>query len=316
MSRKESCRYDVELEYINIDNYSPFAHINEVSLKYRYDPFILNFVSLPGKKHPIPVHPDTFSDLGLNERDISKSLTVYPTSSFRTVYSPDQNCCFKLPLLRKITRDVRGLSRDELDFSAAASKLFFDYRCPSFMPLLECQFYADDPNFNYIKRFMPSETPVVPWFYVIKSQKYDAEFVEKAIYNIINSWMFFAKRDILMEYHTQNILVDENAHVVYRDMSDVRSIYRPALRSRFVDLLENDEDIRSIIFDRAVCNQNLDHVFKYDTVLGEAGKLRIKQLIRDKIDEYDLEFPRYSMDFPHDKTDRIPEKTELTWWRK
>jgi len=38
-------KYLVELEYINIDNYSPFSYINEMSEQYRYDRYLLPYIS-------------------------------------------------------------------------------------------------------------------------------------------------------------------------------------------------------------------------------------------------------------------------------
>ena len=59
--------YDVEKEYINITNYSPFCHINEVSEQYRDKPFMLPYYAF-SSDDVRPVHPDTFTDLGHRTR--------------------------------------------------------------------------------------------------------------------------------------------------------------------------------------------------------------------------------------------------------
>lgn len=61
--------YGIEKEYINITGYSPFCHINEVSEQYRYKPFMIPYYAFSSNDIR-PVHPDTFTDLGLNPRQV------------------------------------------------------------------------------------------------------------------------------------------------------------------------------------------------------------------------------------------------------
>ncbi|MBI4447802.1 hypothetical protein HY643_02385 [Candidatus Woesearchaeota archaeon] len=304
--------YDVKKEYINIDNYSPFCHVNEVSPQFRQSPFMLPFVSRFGEERP--VHPDTFQDLSLKMNEVIKEELVHPTSSFRTLYFADQNVCYKVPLLRRITRGLRDLTEKELRRSEHATAILSAQKFSSFSFLREECHHAEDPNFNYIKRDMP-EIESHPWFYVIKSQEFEGDFMKKCLTNIIQSWMFFASKGIFLEYHTQNLLMDNKSNIIYRDLSDVRSDKDPILCPTY--LADNPElgVMFAAIFDRAVCNQNLDHFFRYDTKLGNKEKENIKQLIESEIKKYNLPFPNYSMDFPKDQTQRVPKKTSLVYWR-
>ena len=298
-------KYDYTKEYINIENYSPFSFINEVSAKYRFRPFKMPFVNVEGKEYP--VHPDTFTDLSLNKKDVAREIKVFPTSSFRTVYFPDENICYKVPVLRKITRGIRNLSNKSLRRSEEAGKALKKTECDNFSFLEEECFYGPKEEFNYIKRRMP-DVDIFPWFFVVKSQKFDKEFLMKAIENIIKTWMFFASNDIYLEYHTQNILVDEKADIYYRDLSDVRSTSVEILKPSYLKTAKDGEEILSVVFDRTVCRQNLDHVFRYDTILGNDLKGKIKDTIKYYIGRYDLKFPPYSMDFPV--------RTGLVEWRR
>lgn len=312
-------KYDVYKEYINIDNYSPFAHINEVSEKYKKSSFSLPFIEIFSEERPI--HPDTFDDLGLEDKDIVRKVIVFPTSSFRTVYNPEQNICYKLPILRKITRSIRSLSYKEIERSERAGVLLSTHQFNGFGFLPERGHKAPDPNFNYIVRVM-SETECFPWFYVIKSQQFNIDFEMRCMFQIIKSWMFLASKGIFLESpHTQNILVDNECNVYYRDLSDVRVVnvfderdlvLLPSYYGTSYDL----GDVLSVIFDRAVCNQNLNHLFKYSKKLGDKEKGLIKELINSEIERYQLPFPNYSMDFPKDIPERIPQKVELVFWRK
>jgi len=305
-------KYNVFNEYINIDNYSPFWLINEVSPKYRFDKFFMPIISVHGKEKP--VHPDTFNDLGLEKSKIKREILVFPTSSFRTVYYPKKNVCYKVPLLRKITRGIRNLDNKSLKRSEKAMEILSLFTCKNFTFLKEICHYSDDPNFNYIEREMPKDE-VFPLFYLIKSQDFNSQMMIVAIKNIIHSWMFFASHDIFLEYHTQNILIDNNSNIYYRDLSDVRSLNEEILRPSYASKLNGVGEMLSIIFDRTVCSQNLEHIFRYDTKLGNLARKEIKDFIFREIKYFGLEFPNYSMDFPKNSPERIPEKIPLVWWR-
>jgi len=308
-------KYDVKKEHINIENYSPFSHINEVSSHLRKNSFYLPFIIKSGEQRP--VHPDTFEDLKMEPSQIVAKKLVFPTSSFRTVYEPEEYVFYKLPLLRKITRGLRDLSGLDLERSRVAGKRLksLPFTGFSFMPE-ECH-SAEDPNFNYIKRTMPEgDREIFPWFYVIKSQNFSKEFEISSAKRIIASWMFFAAKDILLEYHTQNILVDDKANLCYRDLSDVRSSREEVLKPGYPDNKPiNGSELLANVFDRTVCKQNLDHLFRYDSKLDASDRKGLKDFIESEIKQYNLPFPDYSIDFPKDSPERIPQKTELVSWR-
>lgn len=305
--------FDCKNEYININNYSPFSYINDVSIEYQKKSFMLPFIKKNNKK--VPVHPDTFEDLNLNRKDIIEEKLVYPTSSYRTVYDPTKNICYKLVLLRKITRSIRNLPKKELDRSMIASKLISKYKFESFNYIREFCFYNEDENFNYIIRKMP-KVKTYPWFYVISSLKFDKDFQLKCITNIIKSWMFFASKGVYFESpHTQNYLVDKNANIYYRDLSDVRNLDYEIMIPSFYKQLSCDGEMLSVFFDRAICNQNLDHLIKYCKDINEDDVLNIKKLIISEIKKYNLPFPNYSMDYSKDKNAHIPMRIEKVKYR-
>lgn len=305
-------KYDVSKEYVNIDKYSPFSHVNEVSPEYQKSPFLLPFILRFSKKKP--VHPNTLHDLNISHQEIIEQKLVNPTSSFRTVYYPDKNLCYKLPLQRRITRGIRDLSKKELLRSERANELLSSLEFKGFHTLSEKCHYATDPDFNYIIRHMP-EVECFPWFFVIKSQEFDTDYMMESVGNIIKSWMFFASKDIFLEYHTQNILVDNDSNIYYRDLSDIRSVEDSVLRPSYYSKVEGLSGILATIFDRAVCCQNLNHLFRYSSELDTRKKKDIKELIESEIKKYQLPFPDYSMDFPKDNPERVPHKIKLIDWR-
>lgn len=305
-------KYDVKNEYVNIEGYSPFSHVNEVSPKFRFQSFNLPFVFKLGEKRP--VHPDTFNDLNLEQNEIVEERKVYPTSSFRTVYDAEKNICYKVPLLRKITRGIRDLSHKELERSKRANEVLSRHNFLGFGFLDEECHSADNPHFNYIIREMLNGD-FSPWFYVIASQKFEKEFEFESASQIIKSWMFFASKGVFLEYHTQNILVSGDTKLLYRDLSDVRAYEDSVLRPSYAKKEDSMETMLATIFDRAVCNQNLDHLFRYSQKLGEKEKKSLKELIETEINRYNLPFPDYSMDFPKNSPQRVPEKKDLVWWR-
>ncbi len=320
-------KFDIQKEYINIDHYSPFSHINEVSKEFQKLPFQLPFIFIHGEKRP--VHPDTFNDLHLGEDktvEVLETKLVYPTSSFRTVYCPEDNFFYKLPLLRKITRSLRDLAPKELNRSVAAGNLLKSQHFPGFSFLKEECHFAEDANYNYIVRKMPKENgmdgdnnagkELNPWFYVISSGKFSKEYELGCVEKMISSWMYFASKGIIFEsFHTQNLLFDENKNLYYRDLSDVRSADVPILMPSYYDKLSGFSEFLSIAFDRSVCNQNLDHLFRYDKRLDDGDRELVKGIIKREIVKYDLHFPDYSMDYSKASVARIPEKIKLVSWR-
>ena len=305
--------FNPEYEHINIDNYSPLCHINEVSKKYQKEPYDLYFIKKDGKD--IPIHPDTFEDLNLDKESIVFKRKVYPTSSTRAVYDPEKNICYKLYLLRKITRSIRHLSNKELDRSVIGGKLLSQYTLPNFTYLKEECNYMSDEVYNYIIREMPNVN-TYPWFYVIKSQKFSKEFELKCMTRIIQSWMFYASQGIYFESaHTQNYLVDDEANIYYRDLSDIRSLEYEEMTPSYYNDLNDLGEMLSIFFDRSMCNQNLDHLFRYSTKLNDEDFSYIRELILSEIEKYNLPFPDYSMDYAKDKAGHVPEIIEKVKWR-
>ena len=77
----------------------------------------------------------------------------------------------------------------------------------------------------------------------------------------------------------------------------------------------SSSDTAACTFDRAVCRQNLDHVFRYSQVLNDRHRSELKDFLREKIREFDLSLPSYSMDFSPELPDHTPVRREITWWR-
>ncbi|EKE29534.1 MAG: hypothetical protein ACD_2C00153G0005 [uncultured bacterium (gcode 4)] len=306
-------RYNIGLEYINIENYSPFCHINEMSLEYRYSPFQMPFIL--HQNIEVPVHPDTFEDLKLSKKDIIYTKEVHPTSSFRTVFLEDENIFLKVPLLRNITRWLRDLPAKQVLRAHYAAGLLEDNKCVGFDFLREEWKLFEDERYNFIKRTIP-DTRLYPLFYIIKSQDFEIEFILRVMKNIISTWAYYASQDIYLEYHTQNILIDDNANIHYRDLSDIKSYSDSMIKASFIKYLPEKKDFNSLIFDRAICNQNFDFILKYHPEIREYIP-EIKSYIRSSIEKYGLNFPSdYSYDFDYANPERIPERTTLVSWRK
>jgi siderophore synthetase component len=180
----------------------------------------------------------------------------------------------------------------------------------------EIPHHAKDPHFNFIVRTIP-ERDIYPWFYVIASQGFDTDLQLQCMENIIKVWMQLAEEDILLEAHTQNILVDKSANIIYRDLSDARSATRQGMQPSY---LKNGSvepnDLLSIVFDRTVCNVNMTHLFKYNKNLNESHKEYFRDLIQSLIEKYNLPFPDYRMDFSMTEANRIPMKYPLSYWRE
>ena len=298
-------KYRIKNEYINISNYSPFAHINEVSEKYKYKMFQLPIVII--NNSIVPVHPDTFEDLKLNKKDILYYIDVYPTSSFRTVYYKDKNIFIKLPITRNITRGIRTLSNKELLRSKEAYNVLKNIRIKNFNILEEIPIFNEDERFNYIIRKIP-KVGIKPLFTIIKSHSLTNNKMLALIRRMIDIWMQLAKKGVFLEFHTQNILVDKNLNIYYRDLSDVRSIkfnIKPSY-----DISEND--LMCLSFDKTFCEQNLKHILRYYESLNIKD---IKDYIKIEIERYHLKFPDYSLGFSLEKRERIPVKKDLSIFR-
>jgi hypothetical protein len=303
--------YDVRHEAVNITNYSPFSHVNEVSEAYRLKPFMLPFYAV-SPEDLRPVHPDTFADLGLDPQRIHHYVRVFPTSSFRTVFDPRRNVCYKVPLLRRITRGVRDLPEIALRRADYAAEKMALAPCADFTFLPEETHYADDPHFNYITRPMPDRA-TFPWFSVIAAQRTSLAFQMRCLQNIIKTWMFYAARGLYLEYHTQNILVDADARIYYRDLSDIM-IHDGGVSDR--PWCRSVSDALALSFDRTVCQQNLDHAFRYNAQLGLPERAILKALIRDEIKKYELPFPpTASLTFSPNDSARVPVPIPLIDWR-
>lgn len=301
--------YDPLTEQINIQNYSPLSHINNISRAYQKDAFLLPWIEKNGVL--VPIHPDTLDDLNISRKDVSRYETVYPTSSFRTVYSEDKNICYKLPVLRQITRSVRSMPNKEMMRSEIASKELSKYTYPGFSYLEEQCFYGEEEIFNYLIRYMPDKK-IYPWFYCIASNQFPKEFQIQAIENMICIWMYYASKGIYFESaHTQNFLVDEDTNIYYRDLSDIRILEHEIMTPSYMRELKDKKEMLSIFFDRSMCSQNIEHFITYcDDVTGEDIQY-IKSVIQREIEKYNLEFPNYSMNYDKNREGHHPVKTKL-----
>ena len=306
--------YNPLTEQINIENYSPLSYINNISKEYQHHPFLLPFIKY--NDQIIPMHPDTLDDLHISRKDVYKYELVYPTSSFRTVYSPENNIFYKIPVLRQITRSIRDMKNKELKRSEIAQKELAKYACPNFYYLEEKCFYNQEEIYNYIVR-ESSDKKVYPWFYCIASQKFSKEFQIKCIDNMIRIWMFYAAKGIYFESaHTQNFLVDENANVYYRDLSDIRILEYEIMTPSYIEEVENKEELLSVFFDRSMCSQNIEHFIKYCKEITPEDINHIKKTIAENIEIYNLAFPDYSMNYDKNRAGHHPIKTELVRLRK
>ena len=299
-------RYRINNEYINISNYSPFSHINEVSDKYKYQKFSLPIVNI--NNTIVPVHPDTFTDLRLNKEDILFYIDVYPTSSFRTVYYKDKNIFIKLPITRNITRGIRTLPNKELLRSRKAFEILKKIKIEHFNILEEIPVFNPDERFNYIIRRIPNKM-IKPLFMIIRTKFLSNKKMIFLIKRMIDIWLQLAKKGVFLEFHTQNILVDDKLDIYYRDLSDVRSI-RYDIKSSY-DITESE--LMSLSFDKTFCEQNILHIFRYYDTLDFK---EIKNYIRKRIEYYELKFPNYSLGFSKTKKERIPIRKPLSVFRK
>ncbi len=301
--------YDPKYEQINIENYSPLSHINEVSKIYQHQAFLMPYVQINGTI--VPMHPDTLDDLNIPRDKVVNYELVYPTSSFRTVYSCDKNVCYKLPILRQITRSIRNMSNKEMRRSEIAQKELSKYSCPNFTYLEEQCIYGEKEIYNYIIRQMP-EKKVYPWFYCIASGMFDKRFMLKCIDNMISIWMYYASLGIYFESaHTQNFLVDKDANIYYRDLSDIRILGNDIMTPSYINELKNKSEMHSVFFDRSMCSQNIEHFIRYCKNITNGDIEYIKSIIDREIEKYNLEFPNYSMNYDKNREGHHPIKTNL-----
>lgn len=301
--------YNPLTEQVNIENYSPLSYINNISKEYQHNPFLLPFIKQ--NNQTIPIHPDTLDDLKISRKDVYKYELVYPTSSFRTVYSPKKNVFYKIPVLRQITRSIRDMKDKELKRSEIAGEELAKYSCPNFYYLKEKCFYNKEEIYNYIIRELPNKK-IYPWFYCIASQRFSKEFQMRCITNMIEIWMFYASSGIYFESaHTQNFLVDEDANIYYRDLSDIRILEFDIMTPSYINEIENKKELLSVFFDRSMCSQNIEHFIRYCCNITEEDINHIKQEIAKKIKKYNLTFPDYSMNYDKNREGHHPIKTPL-----
>ena len=298
-------KYNIKNEYINIDNYSPFCNVNEVSQEYRNKMFKIPIVYL--NNNIFPIHPDTFNDLKLDKKSILFYIKVYPTASYRTVYYKERNIFIKLSLTRKITRGVRTLPNKELDRASLANNLLKNIHIKHFNYLQEKVVYNKDEKFNYIMRTIPNKN-LIPLFTIIKRKKLSKEKMIKLIKRMIDVWLCLASNGLYLEFHTQNILIDNNLNIYYRDLSDVRSPKNNLLPSYDI----NEQDLMTLSFDKTFCSQNLAHIFRY---YNKINKKEICEYITERIKYYNLSFPNYSVMFDKKRSERIPIKVQKTEYR-
>lgn len=299
-------KYRIKNEYINIDNYSPFSSVNEISEEYKYTKFKLPIVNI--NNTIVPIHPDTMNDLNIDKSNIIYYIDVYPTSSFRTVYYKDKNIFIKLPITRNITRGIRTLPNKELIRSSKANDILKNIGVEHFNYLEEIQVFNSDERFNYIIRKIPNKN-ITPLFTIIRKQSLSNRKMQVLIKRMINIWLSLAVKGVFLEFHTQNILIDSNLNIYYRDLSDVRSIkynIKPSYEIEEVDLM-------TLSFDKTFCSQNLDHIFRY---YSDLDRLQTKDYIKKKIDDYNLLFPNYSLGFSKTTKERIPIRKPLSFYRK
>lgn len=307
-------KLDIETEHINIESYSPLWYVNDVSKEYQKGYYLMPFIE--EGEEVIPIHPDTLTDLNIPRSKIVDEMLVYPTSSTRTVYEPINNVCYKLPVLRRITRSIRSLSEKELLRSEIAASYLNNYNYPNFEIIKEDCFHNKNEMFNYIKRYMPNKI-VYPWFYLIVSNKFPKSFMLEAIKKIVDIWMYYASHGIYFEsFHTQNIMVDEQGKIYYRDLSDVRILEEKLMCPSYLGELKNIAEFHSVSFDRSVIMQNIEHFLKYRQDINDNDIEYIKSMIRQKIAEYKIEFPNYSMNYDTKVKGHHPIPCELVRLRK
>jgi hypothetical protein len=307
---KDNYKYDCKYEHINITNYSPLAHINNVSNCYKERCFLLPFVDINNKV--IPIHPDTLDDFNISRERVLYYKLVYPTSSTRTVYVVEDNIFYKLPVFRQITRSIRDCKNKELKRSEIASLELNNYKYEGFYYLREECIYNEDERYNYIIREVPNKK-TYPLFYLIVSNLFSKDKMLELIYKLVDIWCFYASKGIYFEsFHTQNILVSTNLDVYYRDLSDIRILKYDIMKPSYIDELKDISELHSIFFDRSVISQNIEHFIKYREDITDNDINNIRDSIIKCISKYNLEFPDYSMNYDKSREGHHPIKVEKT----
>lgn len=305
--------FNPQLEHINIANYSPLSHINNVSKCYQHDAYLLPFI-IDGNKE-IPIHPDTLDDLNIKRQDVLYYKLVYPTSSTRTVYVLDENICLKVGVQRQITRSIRDVKNKEIERSIIASRELSKYSYPDFNFLEEDCILNDNEKYNYIVRRMPN-AKIYPWFYLIVTPKFNKDFMIDVIDKMVNIWMFYASKGIYFESaHTQNFLVDGNGCIYYRDLSDIRIMEYEIMRPSYMEELKDELELHSIFFDRSMLSQNIEHFIHYRKDLEQSDIDKIKAIIKEAIIKYNVKFPDYSMNYDKKREGHHPIQVEKSCLR-
>lgn len=298
--------FNPEYEHINIANYSPLSHINNVSPCYRHDAYLLPFIKRDGKE--LPIHPDTLDDLNISREEVLYYKLVYPTSSTRTVYVLDDNICLKLATLRQITRSIRDVKNKELKRSEIAFNNLRQYSYLHFHLLEEKCLKQNEEIYNYIIRSMPNKR-IYPWFYLIVSNRFSKQFMLDVIKNMVNIWMFYASKGIYFESaHTQNFLVDEDGEIYYRDLSDIRILDYEEMRPSYLPELKDEKELHSIFFDRSMLSQNIEHFITYRQDIADEDITWLQKMIINSINEYQVSFPDYSMNYDKNREGHHPIK--------
>lgn len=312
-NKLDSYIFNPEYEHINIANYSPLSHINNVSPCYQHDAYLLPFINRYNEE--IPIHPDTLDDLHISREEVLYYKLVYPTSSTRTVYVFEDNICLKIPVLRQITRSIRDVKNKELNRSKIASTELSKYSYPDFHILKENCKYQKEEIYNYIVREMP-DVRIYPWFYLIVSNKYDKKFMLSIISKIVNIWMYYASHGIYFESaHTQNFLVSESGEVYYRDLSDIRILSYDEMKPSYLPELKDEKELHSIFFDRSVLSQNIEHFIRYCKDITDEDILWIKNMINEAIAKYNIPLPDYSMNYDKNREGHHPIQIEKSYLR-
>ena len=312
--KKQELDYDIELEHVNIKNYSPLSHINNSSLCYQDGVYLLPFINIDNKL--VPIHPDTLDDLGISRESVVKYEPVSPTSSTRTVFSLNEKKYYKLALTRQITRSIRDLKNKELRRSEIAKEEISKINNDDLNILNEQCIYGIEEVYNYIIREYPNKK-LYPWFYLIVTNTFTKEKMLKVIYKMIDIWMYYASNGIYFESaHTQNFLVDDDLNIYYRDLSDIRILNYDIMIPSYINELNSIGELHSVFFDRSMLSQNIEHfINNYDGVNKEDVE-DIKNHIQKAIEKYNISFPDYSMDYDKDREGHHPIKCKINYLRE
>lgn len=312
--KQQELDYDIELEHINIKNYSPLSHINNSSLCYQDGVYLLPFINIDNNL--VPIHPDTLDDLGISRENVIKYEPVAPTSSTRTVFSLNEKKYYKLALTRQITRSIRDLKNKELKRSEIAKEEISKINNDNLIILDEQCIYGIKEVYNYIIREYPNKK-IYPWFYLIVTNTFSKENMLKVIYKMIDIWMYYASNGIYFESaHTQNFLVDDDLNLYYRDLSDIRILNYDVMIPSYINELNNLDELHSVFFDRSMLSQNIEHFINNYEGITEDDIKSIKIYIQKSIEKYNISFPDYSMDYDKNREGHHPIKCKINCLRE